>query len=254
MKIQKQNQQVEIKKQQFIAETNRRKTQKNQERANSAFNAPPENINSSKFKKYRNYFAKQLSRSSIYRWDKRELFYYVDKATRRRLNISKVRRAMSHWERKTSGLFLFRETNNLNNADIYISLASTSDKSRLGEAGPSKAIKGDILTINGGNYQELLIKEAKIVLSDSFFDISAVENYKNQNRDMGFLTLVHELGHVLGIIEHSPNNQDCMYWQADRDGVACNALTADANTLKILYGRPELMKSTSYDNQYNIIR
>ncbi|MDX1918675.1 MAG: matrixin family metalloprotease [Candidatus Caenarcaniphilales bacterium] len=181
----------------------------------------------------------------VYRWHKFNLTYYIDPATRHRLNEAKVMRAFNQWQQK-SRLFSFQSTSDPGIADITISLASTSEKERMGEAGPDKIVLGQIYQIGEQKINEFEIKHAQVILSSEHFGFDRVQAYDKAGKDHGFQTLVHELGHVLGITGHSSNQEDCMYFQAHHTAKACNNITPDANTLLMIYGRTDLLSRDLY--------
>jgi predicted Zn-dependent protease len=191
--------------------------------------------------KYKNFFPDAVSNTGhIYRWNKSNLNYYIDISTQRRITKSKVKRAFDIWEKK-SHLFHFNETDNPNNADIAITVATASEKDRMGEAGPDKSVQGKTYTLNGRSITEYIVYHAQVTIASDYFDYKQMSEYQKAGTDYGFQTLVHELGHVLGIMGHSPTEGDCMFFRAHSSGRACDALTPEANTLAMIYGRPDLL-------------
>jgi|GEM_PF-3243144 len=199
--------------------------------------------------KYSNYFSQVIPGNMILRWPKTNLTYYVEPSAARRLNISKLRRALSHWQKK-SKIFTFRPVTQKGAEDIYISLATTEIKEAMGEAGADQHIAGSIYTVDGRTLQERIILHASLVISEEYFTFDRVQQYQQSGKDYGFVTLVHEMGHVLGLNGHSPNRGDCMYFQADRNGTACDYITADVNTLAMLYGQRNSLSRGFYEPSY----
>lgn len=221
----------------------------------SIFNTPLDGA-SSKLSKYNNYTNLIYNKSKVYRWPKAHLSYYIEPSATRRMNSSLIKKAFRHWERKAK-IFSFSQTNSPNKADIYISLAKTSAANHLAEAGPDQVTPGKSFTLphSKRRIKEYIITHANVILSEDHFTFENMKKYTKAKKDTPFQTLVHEFGHVLGILEHSPKQGDCMYFQADRNGNGCDEMTADTNTLAMIYGRPGSLKRGYYDSnikvQYN---
>ena len=198
-------------------------------------------------KKYHNFFETGIIKDgNLYRWHKTDLTYYIDRLAARRLSDSKIRRAFDWWARK-SKLFTFTRVTDPERADIFIQVATASEKDRMGEAGPDKAIIGKTYNFKGNTLQENIITHATVTIAEEYFSAKQVDEYNRSGKDHGFQTLVHELGHVLGLMGHSPNTGECMYFQADSTGKACNIITPEINTLAILYGRSDILTRGFYD-------
>ena len=211
-------------------------------------NLPLENIDS---KKYPHFFRESVeNRGEIFRWHKAHLTYALDLNIQRRFSKSKVRRAFALWS-KESKIFTFSEAPNKKQADIFIQLADPSQKNRMGEASPDKVYSVGTLRIKGNLVHEYVIKHAQVIIASNFFNYQKLREYRQEKADYGFQTLVHELGHVLGIMGHSPHEGDCMYFRAHPSGKACDQLTAEANTLAIMYGRKDALLSGSSQLSYS---
>lgn len=200
-------------------------------------------------KKYKNFFVDGvLKEGKIYRWHKKDLTYYIDINIARRLSKSKVKRAFDQWARK-SKIFTFREVTNPTQADITISVANVDDKKRMGEAGPDRAVMGQMFKLSGQNIPENIIEHASVTIAAEHFDYKKMDDYQKSGTDHGFQTLVHELGHVLGLMGHSPVQGDCMYFQADSTGKACDFLVPEVNTLAMIYGMPNALTRGFYETR-----
>ena len=198
-------------------------------------------------KKYHNFFETGIIKDgNLYRWHKTDLTYYIDRLAARRLSDSKIRRAFDWWAHK-SKLFTFTRVTDPERADIFIQVATASEKDRMGEAGPDKAIVGKTYNFKGNTLQENIITHATVTIAEEYFSAKQVDEYNRSGKDHGFQTLVHELGHVLGLMGHSPNTGECMYFQADATGKACDIITPEINTLAILYGRSNILTRGFYD-------
>lgn len=199
--------------------------------------------------KYRNIFNETvLKEGRLFQWYRSNLTYSIDKATQRRITKSKVKRAFEHWA-KESQIFTFREVDNQADADIIIQVATASEKDRMGEAGPDQAYENGTITINGYTLTKYIIKHAKITIASDFFDYDKLKEYQKAQSDQGFQTLVHELGHVLGIMGHSSQFGDCMYSQAHPSGKACDELIPEVNTLAMIYGRENALTRGFYSQK-----
>ena len=206
--------------------------------------APLEDIDD---KKYHNFFENGIIKDgNLYRWHKTDLTYYIDRLAARRLSDSKIRRAFDWWSHK-SKLFTFTRVTDPERADIFIQVATASEKDRMGEAGPDKEIIGKTYNFKGNTLQENIINHATVTIAEEYFSAKQVDEYNRSGKDHGFQTLVHELGHVLGLMGHSPNAGECMYFQADATGKACDIMTPEINTLAVLYGRSDILTRGFYD-------
>lgn len=215
----------------------------------SGFPKPP--VDSVDDKKFINFFDEAVVKeAAIYRWYKPNLTYCIDLMAQRRLSKSKIRRAFEAWSRK-SRIFTFTEVNSPANADIMIKVASASEKTHMGEAGPDQAYAGQTFTLRGRSIPERIVKHAQVTIASDYFDVKQVEQYTKTGNDQGYQTLVHELGHVLGLMGHSPTQGACMYFQADPTGKACDVLTSEVNTLAMIYGRPDLLTRGFYTAKRN---
>jgi len=195
---------------------------------------------------YRN-FSRELfeeNQGKIFRWPKRRLSFYIEGNAINRLTKSKIRRAFGRWENATEKLFIFEEAFSPEKADILIRLMTTSEKNRFGEAGPKSFKLGD----NFGNLREYIITKAIVIISQEHFSRESLQKNYQKNKDRSFQTLVHEIGHVLGLMAHSTEIGDCMYFKADQEAKSCNRLNTERNTLAILYGKKSLLKQEVYRN------
>lgn len=221
------------------------KQQDSQNNLTKTFAGAP--IDSVDQKKYQNFFQDAVIKEGrIYRWNKPNLNYYIDILASRRLSKSKIRRAFDFWSKKTR-IFTFTEVSNPERADIYIKVANASEKTRMGEAGPDKAYAGQTFNLNGVNITEYVINHAQVTIAIDYFDYDKMAEYTKAGTDHGFQTLVHELGHVLGIMGHSPGKGDCMYFQADAQARSCDVITKEVNTLAMIYGRPQSLTRGFYE-------
>ncbi len=200
--------------------------------------------------KYRNFFEESVVREGrLFQWYRPNLTYAIDRATERRITKSKVRRAFEHWARE-SKIFTFQEVDDAEKADIFIQVASASQKDRMGEAGPDEAYENGKIQIGGRSISKYIVKHAKVTIAIDFFDYDKLKQYQQAQSDQGFQTLVHELGHVLGIMGHSPINGDCMYFQAHASGKACDELVSEINTLAMIYGRENSLNRGFYSQKH----
>lgn len=144
---------------------------------------------------------------------------------------SEILKAFSQWQSST-GFITFATTNNSNNADIIIEIKQT----------PSDICNGDsckyVVGFTTPDYKGEILNNMKIVLyttdpNGNFFSDKEMYN-----------TILHEIGHALGIMGHSYSTEDLMYMSTDS---ATNSYYApyrssfqylsaqDISTIKLLY-------------------
>jgi predicted Zn-dependent protease len=116
-----------------------------------------------------------------------------------------LRTAFDEWSKASEGKVTFRFVDNSDDADIRCSW--TSDPSQFknrGEGGEAKTLYDPTTGT---------VKTATIAI----LTVATIGLHKISDNRMRFAAL-HEVGHALGLIEHSPNPRDIMFfagWPAD---------------------------------------
>lgn len=171
----------------------------------------------------------------ILRWDKNKfpLKFYIETTTKSNFPDyynTQILTAIAQWQ-TSSGFIQFVQINNKKDADIVIKIADLP-KNNCKEQGCKYVVGFTIPEIKGN-----LLKKSTITLYEK-------DPYGNFYSDKEiFNTVLHELGHALGIMGHSYSTGDLMYMETD---TSTNFYTPyrssfqylsskDINTLKLLY-------------------
>jgi len=133
-----------------------------------------------------------------------------------------LKQAFDLWDEKLLSTINFVYTNNEKDADIT---AKAVDKSELdtNQAG---------VTYNTFNYYT---NSKKLYCSRSEIKIAYNKNETEIDDNFFKTAALHEIGHAIGIISHSPNQYDIMYYSTEsyqRNSIS----NRDINTIKKLYG------------------
>jgi len=167
-----------------------------------------------------NYIGAATTNSSLIRWDERKFplkVYIAQKYDVPQEYNTAVAAAFDAWEKAFNNFFQFKYVDNPELADIRVdyqlSLNDQGKTSYYAAAYTVPKIAANTLL----QHMDITIN-TKDNLGDS---VNAKELYG---------TVLHEIGHALGIMGHSGNNQDLMYIQT-----AGKFSDADINTVKLLY-------------------
>lgn len=152
----------------------------------------------------------------IKKWASFPLNIYIEPKKQK----SSVQKAFDQWQTKSNKLVSFNFVNSPDKADITVDfkdkLESTSTKESF--------IAG---------YSTPLYKGIHISKSDIHILTIDPETQKEFGDDFIFATTLHEIGHSLGFVGHSPNSNDVM--SATTTTPKLELTTRDVNTLNLFY-------------------
>ncbi len=157
----------------------------------------------------------------LVRWNKREINVYVANTKYKNALYD----ALSEYNKVFNGFFVF-SLSNAGNADITIEVVDKFDSNEKSNENYMAGITNNVFS--GKN--ELSAARIRL-LSVKPFSNKKVSDYEI------YTVLMHELGHALGIIGHSPNKKDVMYaFSESSKGVLTHR---DINTIKMMYSNDE---------------
>lgn len=182
-----------------------------------------------------NYIEQAPMDKGILRWDTNKFPLKVSIVENQKMEIppyykTEVLRAFSQWQSST-GFITFATTDNSSNADIIIEI-STPPSGTCNEK-ECKYVVG----FTTPDYRDEILNKMKITLyskdpNGNFFSDKELYN-----------TILHEIGHALGIMGHSYSTEDLMYMSTD-DTASFYApyrssfqylSSKDLNTIRLLY-------------------
>ena len=164
------------------------------------------------------------SNGKLGRWESNKITVFVSESEYQ----NTIYKALSHYNDVFAGYFKFYLTSNRNQADIKIDMVSHFSSNTHNEQG---YIAG--LTDNSFAGEERFLKKSWVQLLNT-----EPNSNKKITQAKVYSVALHELGHALGIVGHSPNPSDIMY-----AATKANEFSArDIATLKIMYsGDKELI-------------
>ena len=144
--------------------------------------------------------------------------------------LTEIRRALSQWQSST-GFLKFKEIENQKNANIIIKIEPLPQN--ICENGNCKFVVGYTTPNIKGNF----LKDMTIIL----YDKDPNNNYYS-DKEL-YNTILHEIGHALGIMGHSYSSEDLMYMSSSENNNLYSQYRSsfqylsskDINTIKLLY-------------------
>lgn len=164
---------------------------------------------------YLTYIYRALFNGKLCRWNKRVVNVYINYSwvgPYKDLQDleSRIKSAFQQWENALAGKLVFNYVETSKECDIYIDFQRNSC---IGAIGQCKFVDID----KDGNFKKMYITLG-LIWSQNF----------NQ-------TVVHEIGHAIGIAGHSPSNVDLMY---ESKNSVVYLSRADINTIRLIYSLP----------------
>lgn len=169
-----------------------------------------------------NYISEVLNGGFVIRWneDSFPLKIYVSKCSGcPEYYETAVYKAFEQWNVVTDGYFTFKFVQKPENADIRVSFIDIDGRVCSGSMG--------LAGLQSFSYTNNLLTNVSIKL----YKKDCSSNFYRS--DLYATTVMHEIGHVLGLGGHSPNENDLMYSSHITNLIKPSV--ADINTLRILY-------------------
>lgn len=142
-----------------------------------------------------------------------------------------IQKAFLEWQEVSNHLVSFEFVNNEKEANIDVNINSSADMKKCATENCKYSVADTVPVINGD-----LLKKMNI----SIYDLNNLGQPFSQSQIYG--TALHEIGHSLGIMGHSYNNNDIMYMETKKENSIDNSeddfrfiSSEDLNTLKLLY-------------------
>lgn len=137
---------------------------------------------------------------------------------------SKVMKALNVWSNVLDHQISFAPTTNKDQADLRVSWVNSIDTKGHSDDGGTAYTAG--LTVPNINQNQLQYMDIKLAT----FDIEA----HPQDADTIYAVAVHEFGHSLGLLGHSPDPADIMF---ARNEHVVLPTKRDSNTIRLLYSQ-----------------
>lgn len=172
--------------------------------------------------------------NKILRWDINTfpLKVYIENTNRKNLPnyyISEIKRCFSNWK-SASGFINFTYVQTPKNADIVVKF-SDFDNSNCNEGGCKYVVAYTNPIVKGSRLKQMIIT---VYERDPYGKLLSTKELHN--------TVLHEIGHALGIMGHSDNPSDLMYMSTNQPQIQSSSsgnfiffTSNDINTLKLLY-------------------
>lgn len=172
--------------------------------------------------------------NKILRWDINTfpLKVYIENTSDKNLPnyyISEIKRCFSNWK-NASGFINFTYVQTPKNADIVVKF-SDFDNSNCKEGGCKYVVAYTNPIVKGSRLKQMIITVYERDPYGRFLSTKELHN-----------TVLHEIGHALGIMGHSDNPSDLMYMSTNQPQIQSSSsgnfiffTSNDINTLKLLY-------------------
>lgn len=172
--------------------------------------------------------------NKILRWDINTfpLKVYIENTNRKNLPnyyMSEIRRCFSNWQH-ASGFITFTYVQNPKNADIILKF-NGADNSNCNKNGCKYVVAYTNPIVKGSRLKQMIIT---VYERDPYGKLLSTKELHN--------TVLHEIGHALGIMGHSNNPADLMYMSTNQDRIEAPGsknfaffTPNDISTLKLLY-------------------
>ena len=172
--------------------------------------------------------------NKILRWDINTfpLKVYIESTSGKNLPnyyVSEIKECFSSW-RNASGFITFSYVKNPKNADIIVKFSEV-DNSNCSEKGCKYVVAYTVPIVKGSRLKQMVIT---VYEKDPYGRLLSTKELHN--------TVLHEIGHALGIMGHSDNANDLMYMSTNQNQITTHDTknyvylrANDINTLKLLY-------------------
>lgn len=182
-----------------------------------------------------NYIDQAPFNDKVLRWDatKFPLKVYIqnNSAVAPKYYQESIQKAFLEWQEASNNLVSFKFVNNEKEANINVSINSSSDMKKCDTADCKYSVANTVPILNGD-----LLKKITI----SIYDSNNLGQPFSESQIYG--TALHEIGHSLGIMGHSYNKDDIMYMENKQENTFDNLKndsrfisSVDLNTLNLLY-------------------
>lgn len=142
-----------------------------------------------------------------------------------------IRKAFLQWQAETNNFIKFDFTNYEDNSNIDVNIKSSADMKKCTEENCKYAVAYTTPEVSGNTLKKM----------NMYFYDSNNLGQPFSEREI-YNTALHEIGHSLGIMGHSPNKEDLMYMASNKNNIEYDinsdnqiiSLT-DLNTISLLY-------------------
>lgn len=182
----------------------------------------------------RNYINHVSYDNKILRWDINTfpLKIYIENTSIKNLPnyyVSEIKKSFTSWQ-NASGFISFTYIDDEKKADIVVKFSNINDSDCSG-TGCKYVVAYTVPIVKGNRLKQMIIT---VYDKDPFGNLLSTKELHN--------TVLHEIGHALGIMGHSQNSYDLMYMATNQNLIQAQNLSnyiyltsSDINTLKLLY-------------------